>query len=159
MGACVWLWLCVYRPKMNMRTNLIILYLYLHWRAHILLAFNNDWKLNRTLLVFTTYFWRFRISFRIVELFESGEGRLLQFFEDEEEDEPQGTTNFKQPNYNFHPGFIFSIHARVRVRARVNVYVCLSVDGLCVCVCLRVCLWGCGWYRHNACFAGALRLH
>ena len=59
---------------------------------------------------------------------------MLQFFEDEEEDEPQGTTNFKQPNYNFHPGFIFSIHARVLVRARVNVYVCLSVDGLCVCV-------------------------
>ena len=50
---------------------------------------------------------------------------MLQFFEDEEEDEAQGTTNFKQPNYNFHPGFIFSLHARERVPARVNVYMCV----------------------------------
>ena len=55
---------------------------------------------------------------------------MLPFFEDEKENEPQGTTNLEQPNYNFHPGFIFSFHARERVRARVNVYECVQ----CVCV-------------------------
>ena len=50
---------------------------------------------------------------------------MLPFFEDEKENEPQGTTNLKQPHYDFHPGFIFSLRASERVPARVNVYMCV----------------------------------